>query len=60
MRVLSTMYGSRGNAEPMAGRAVQLVALGAAARACAPPRCAAAEQRDAPVAAGVMPDGVWR
>ena len=60
MRVLSTIYGSRANVEPMAGLAAQLVALGAEARACAPPNRAAAEQRDAPVAAGVMPDGGWR
>ncbi|MET9831898.1 glycosyltransferase [Streptomyces sp. NPDC006385] len=37
MRVLLVTYGSRGDAEPMAGLAVALRALGAEARACAPP-----------------------
>ena len=36
MRVLST-YGSRGGVEPMVGLAVQLGALGAEVRVCAPP-----------------------
>ena len=36
MRVLST-YGSRGDVEPMMGLAVQLRALGAEVRVCAPP-----------------------
>lgn len=31
-------YGSRGNAEPPAGLAVQLRALGAEVRVCAPPQ----------------------
>ena len=60
MRVLLTMYASRGDVEPMAGFAARWRALGAGAPACAPPDCAAAEERDAPVAAGVMPNGVWR
>ena len=37
MRVLLTTYGSRGDVEPMAGLAVQLRALGAEMRMCAPP-----------------------
>jgi hypothetical protein len=48
MRVLLT-YGSRGDVEPMAGLAVQLRALGAAA-----------EEWDAPVATGMLPTGGWR
>jgi UDP:flavonoid glycosyltransferase YjiC (YdhE family) len=41
MRVLSSTYGSRGDAEPMVGLAVRLRALGAEVRACAPPDFAA-------------------
>ncbi|MDO0916229.1 glycosyltransferase [Streptomyces sp. DT2A-34] len=37
MRVLLTTYGSRGDVEPMVGLAVQLRALGAEVRMCAPP-----------------------
>jgi vancomycin aglycone glucosyltransferase len=37
MRVLLSMYGSRGDVEPMVGLAVQLRALGAEVRVCAPP-----------------------
>ena len=37
MRVLLSTYGSRGDVEPMVGLAVQLGALGAEARVCAPP-----------------------
>ena len=37
MRVLLSTYGSRGDVEPMAGLAVQLRALGAEVRLCAPP-----------------------
>jgi vancomycin aglycone glucosyltransferase len=37
MRVLLTTYGSRGDVEPMAGLAVQLRALRAEVRMCAPP-----------------------
>jgi UDP:flavonoid glycosyltransferase YjiC (YdhE family) len=36
MRVLLTTYGSRGDVEPMIGLAVQLRALGAQVRVCAP------------------------
>ena len=59
MRVLLTTCGSRGDVQPLAGLAVQLGALGAEVRACAPPDCAAAEEWDAPVATGVMPTGGW-
>ncbi|MFI9051556.1 glycosyltransferase [Streptomyces sp. NPDC053427] len=37
MRVLLSTYGSRGDIEPMVGLAVQLRALGAEVRVCAPP-----------------------
>lgn len=37
MRVLLSTYGSRGDVEPMVGLAVQLRALGAEMRVCAPP-----------------------
>lgn len=37
MRVLLSTYGSRGDVEPMVGLAVQLRALGAQVRMCAPP-----------------------
>jgi vancomycin aglycone glucosyltransferase len=37
MQVLLTTYGSRGDVEPMMGLAVQLRALGAQVRVCAPP-----------------------
>jgi vancomycin aglycone glucosyltransferase len=37
MRVLLWTYGSRGGVEPMVGLAVQLGALGAEVRVCAPP-----------------------
>ena len=40
MRVLLSTYGSRGDVEPMLGLAVQLGALGADVRVCAPPDCA--------------------
>jgi vancomycin aglycone glucosyltransferase len=36
MRVLLSRYGSRGDVEPMVGLAVQLWALGAEVRVCAP------------------------
>lgn len=49
MRVSLSTYGSRGDAEPMVGLAVQPRALGAAAEGC-----------DALVATGVMPAGAWR
>jgi vancomycin aglycone glucosyltransferase len=59
MRVLLSTYGSRGDVEPMVGLAVQSRALGAEVRVCAPPDLAA-EGRDAPIATGVTPAGVWR
>jgi vancomycin aglycone glucosyltransferase len=37
MRVWLLTYGSRGDVEPMVGLAVQLWALGAEVRGCAPP-----------------------
>ena len=37
MRVLLSTYGSRGDVEPMVALAVQLQALGAEVRMCAPP-----------------------
>jgi vancomycin aglycone glucosyltransferase len=37
MRTLLSTYGSRGDVEPMVGLAVQLGALGAEVRVCAPP-----------------------
>ncbi|WP_274564853.1 glycosyltransferase [Streptomyces spiramyceticus] len=37
MRVLLSTYGSRGDVQPMAGLAVELRALGAEVRVCAPP-----------------------
>jgi hypothetical protein len=60
MRVLSSKYGQCGNVEPMAGLAVQLGPLGAELRVWPPPDCAAVEQRDTPVANGVMRAGVCR
>jgi vancomycin aglycone glucosyltransferase len=48
MRALLSTYGSRGDVEAMVGLAVQLAALGAAARVCVP------------VATRVMPTGGWR
>jgi hypothetical protein len=47
VRVLLSTYGSRADAEPMVGLAVQSRALGA-------------EECDALVATGAMPTGVWR
>jgi vancomycin aglycone glucosyltransferase len=41
MRVLLSTYGGRGDVEPLVALAVQLRALGAEARVCAPPDCAA-------------------
>jgi vancomycin aglycone glucosyltransferase len=37
MRALWTTYGSRGDVQPLVGLAVQLGALGAELRVCAPP-----------------------
>ena len=58
MRVLLSAYGShesRGDALPMMGLAVQLRALGAEARVCAPPDCA-----ELLVAGGMIPKGGCR
>jgi hypothetical protein len=44
MRMVLSMYGSRGDVEPMVGILVQLGAV----------------ECDAPVATGVMPTGGWR
>jgi vancomycin aglycone glucosyltransferase len=60
MRVLLSTHGSRGNVEPSVGLAVQPGSYGAQMLVCAPPECAAAEERDALVANGVMPTGAWR
>jgi hypothetical protein len=49
MDVLLSTNGSRGDAEPMVGLAVQSRTLGAAAEGC-----------DALVATGVTPAGAWR
>jgi vancomycin aglycone glucosyltransferase len=40
MHVLLSTYDSRGGVEPLVGLAVQLRALGAEVRVCAPPDCA--------------------
>ena len=48
MRVVLSTYGSRGDAEPMVGLAVQFDTVAAVAEGC-----------DALVATGVMPAGVW-
>jgi vancomycin aglycone glucosyltransferase len=40
MRVLLSTYGSRGDAEPMMGLALQLRAIGAGVPVCAPPHFA--------------------
>jgi UDP:flavonoid glycosyltransferase YjiC (YdhE family) len=65
MRVLLSTYESHGDVEPMVGLAVQLRALGAEVRVCAPPAFAELLARvgapgDALVATGVMPTGGWR
>jgi len=60
MRVLWSVYGSRGGVEPVVRLAVLLRALGVGVRVCAPPDCVAAEGCDALVAKDVMPAGVWR
>jgi len=57
MRVLLSMYGSRGDVEPMVGLAVQSRALGAKVRVCAPPDFAELLAR---VGVPLVPTGVWR
>ena len=55
MRALLSTYGSRGDVEPMVGLAVQLRALGAEVRMCAPPDNEFAEllaRVDVPVGVG--------
>ncbi len=54
MRVLLSTYGSRGDVEPMLGLAVQLRALGAQVRVCAPPNFA---ERVAEVGVELVPAG---
>jgi vancomycin aglycone glucosyltransferase len=39
MRVLSPMYGARGDVEPLVGLTVRLRELGTEVRVCAPPDC---------------------
>ena len=60
MRVLSSTYGSRGDVAPAGRVAVRSRAPGARVWACVPPDCAATAQREVPVAAGAMPNGVRR
>jgi hypothetical protein len=60
MRALSSTCGSRGGVGSTVGLAAQRGALGAEARACAPPDRAATAERDVPAAAGVAPNEVWR
>ena len=59
MRVVLTTYGSRGDVQPLVGRAVQVRALGAEVQVCAPP-----DQEFADLLAGVgvplVPIGGWR
>ena len=57
MHVLLTMYGSRGDVQPLVGLAVQVRALGAEVQVCAP-----RDQEFAELLAsvGVMPTGGWR
>jgi vancomycin aglycone glucosyltransferase len=54
MRVLLSTYDSRGGVEPLVALAVQLRALGAEARVCAPPDCA---ERLAEVGLPLVPIG---
>jgi len=60
MRVLLTTYRRRREVPPTVGLARQFGSRGAEARVSAPPDYAAAEERDAPVAAGVTPNGGLR
>lgn len=57
MRVLLSIYWSRGDVEPMAGLAVQLRTLGAEVRVGTPPDCAELLAR---VGVPLVPIGVWR
>jgi vancomycin aglycone glucosyltransferase len=57
MRVLLSMYGSRGDVEPMVRLAVHSRALGAEVRVYAPPDCAELLSR---VGVPLAPIGVWR
>ena len=57
MRALLSTYGSRGDVEPMVGLAVQLGAVGAEVRVCAPPAFA---ELLAGVGVPLMPIGGWR
>jgi vancomycin aglycone glucosyltransferase len=57
MRVVLLTYESRGDAEPMAGLAVQLRTLGAEVRVCAPPDCA---ELLGNVGVPLVPIGGWR
>ena len=57
MRVSWSAYGSRGDVEPMTGLALQLQALGAEVRVCAPPDFAELLAGvGVPVAAGRLAD----
>jgi vancomycin aglycone glucosyltransferase len=57
MRVVLSTYGSRGDVEPITGLAVQLQALGAEARVCAPPDFAELLTR---VGVPLVSIGAWR
>jgi vancomycin aglycone glucosyltransferase len=57
MRVLLSMFGSRGAVEPMVSLAEHSRALGAEVRVCAPPDGA---ERLSPVGVPLAPIGVWR
>jgi vancomycin aglycone glucosyltransferase len=57
MRVLLSMYRSRGDVEPMAGLAVPLRTLGAGVWVCEPPDCVELLAR---VAVPWVTIGVWR
>ena len=56
--MLLSTYGLRGDVELIVGLAVQLRALGAQVRGCAPPDFVA-EECTASVATGVTRTGVW-
>ena len=56
MRVLLSTYGSRGDAEPMMGLALQLRAPGAEVPVCSPPHFGKLLAR---VGVPLVPDGVW-